>query len=242
MSSQTVTTEGGRASVTSLPTLPIPQTGDQVLGVHGGKVGLFSATSLGGGKIPDMSGYATTTALTQATEELKKEIQRVAGEIPPAPDLSGLATKDSLENEATAREKADTELEKRVNGLSDKINSLPTVGSTSSGTAPLTHFDIPGVNPTGTFEGIIFRRYDGGAHNNAHIDYPSDWPKFAIPPVIVGTATTISDADWHAGQSGTSSNIEIMATSLTGFDFQHPGGWPGYRLEGITFWVKGVIA
>ncbi|MXV43893.1 hypothetical protein GS501_02350 [Saccharibacter sp. 17.LH.SD] len=155
-----------------------------------------------------------------------------------AAPVGHVATQQALEDEAQAREQGDQAINGRVDGLEKKVEALPS-GAASSQTV---YFDIPGMNLSGTFEAMIFRRYEGGAGNRDSITFPNSWPKFAIPPVIVGTSTTITEEDWKAGVMGSGSSINIAGTSLTGFEFFHPGGWPGYSRETITFWVKGVVA
>lgn len=100
MTSQTVTTGSGRVSIGNLPSLNTPQSGDTVLGMQDGKAGLFPVSSLGGGKAPDLSGYATTTALTSeaqarqnADTALSQKMDGIRAAIPSPPDLSGYMQK-----------------------------------------------------------------------------------------------------------------------------------------------------
>ncbi|MCX5616356.1 hypothetical protein NQF87_05125 [Bombella sp. TMW 2.2559] len=192
--------------------------------------------------IPSIAGLATQEALNDeatarknADADLEKKINGLN-----IPSVDGLAKSADLSQEADERKKADADLGVRIDALTTKVNAAPAGGGSSGGDT--VHYDIPGVTPTGTFEGIIFRRYDGGAGNPGHVDYPADWPKFAIPPAITATSTTISHDDWAAGKMGPGATINITGTSTTGFNFQHPGGWPGSGLESITFFIKGVLA
>ncbi|MCX5616981.1 hypothetical protein NQF87_08375 [Bombella sp. TMW 2.2559] len=193
--------------------------------------------------IPSTDGLAKNSDLeteTQARKNADADLEKKINGLS-IPSVDGLAKSADLSQEADERKKADADLGVRIDDLTTKVNAAPAGGG-SSGGGITTHYDVPGLTPSGTFEGIIFRRYDGGAGNPGHVDYPADWPKFAIPPAITATSTTISHDDWDAGKMGPGATINITGTSTTGFNFQHPGGWPGSGLESITFWIKGVVA
>ena len=198
---------------------------------------------INGLNIPSIAGLATQEALNDEETAREKADTELNNKIDGLniPSIEGLAKSADLSQEVSNRENADTKLGERIDELATKVNAAPTGGG-SSGGGITTHYDIPGVTPTGTFEGIISLRYNGGAGNSGHVDYPADWPKFAVPPAITATSTTISKEDWAAGKMGPGATINITGTSTTGFNFQHPGGWPGDNLESITFWIKGVLA
>ena len=123
MTSQTVTTDGGRVSIGSLPSLNTPQPDDTVLGMKNGQAGLFPVSSLGGGKAPDLSGYATTTALTSeaqtrqsADTALSQRMDGIQASIPGPPDLSGYMKKSDAST-LVSQAQLDTELANAIGNL-----------------------------------------------------------------------------------------------------------------------------
>ncbi|MUG89647.1 phage tail protein [Bombella sp. ESL0385] len=131
MTSMTVSNEGGRVRVPDLPTLSAPQAGDRVLGLQGSVVGLFPASSLGGGNIaaPDLSAYAKKSDLPDisglvTSQQLAQHITQAIEGIQ-LPSIEGLAKQADLTTEATARQAADTALEQRINQVSATIPAPP---------------------------------------------------------------------------------------------------------------------
>lgn len=279
MSSQTVTTEGGRVSIGSLPSLSNPQPGDTVLGLQNGKAGLFPLSSLGGGTGP-VSGYATTTALSneaqarqKADDTLNQKLDGIRAAIPDPPDLSGymkktdaspfvsgaqleaainglhipstdgLAQQADLAAETTARQQADTILGQRIDGLGQRIDALPTSG-TSSGTGssgPVTITSLPTWHGSNKAPVRLFGTIqdDGGAYNSSTIAYPGG-VTFKYPPIITGKTYIILFDDWGKGTATAVSDLVIQSVSRSGFTFQHVGPWPGNGQEWIIYSVEGI--
>lgn len=263
MSSQTVTTEGGRVSINGLPSLNTPQPGDTVLGLQNGKAGLFPLSSLGGGQTPDLSGYATTTALSDeaqarqnADDGLSKRIDFLSstsvtgGQLDAAitaainglhiPSTDGLAKQSDLTAEVTARQQADTALGQRIDGLGQRIDALPSGGgSGSAGSATIASLPTwHGTNkaPVRLF-GII--QDDGGAYNNSTIPYPGAIT-FKYPPIITGKTYVISFDEWGNGTVTQAADLVVKSVSNSSFTFQHVGPWPGNGQEWIVYSVEGV--
>lgn len=283
MSSQTVTTEGGRVSIGSLPSLNTPQPADQLLGIQGGKAGLFPLSSLGGGTSP-ISGYATTTALSneaqirqKADDTLNQKLDGIRAAIPGPPDLSGymrkadassfisgprldtaiaqavgnlsipsidgLAQQADLAAETAARQQADTILGQRIDGLGQRIDALPTSG-TSSGSGlsgPVTITSLPTWHGSNKAPVRLFGTIqdDGGAYNSSTIAYPGG-VTFKYPPIITGRTYIILFDDWGKGTATAVSDLVIQSVSRSGFTFQHVGPWPGNGQEWIIYSVEGI--
>ncbi|MCX5617099.1 hypothetical protein NQF86_00230 [Bombella sp. TMW 2.2543] len=279
MSSQTVATTGSRISIGSLPSLNTPQSGDTVLGLQNGKAGLFPLSSLGGGTGP-VSGYATTTALSneaqirqKADDTLNQKLDGIRAAIPGTPDLSGymkkadassfvsgaqleaainglhipstdgLAQQADLAAETTARQQADTILGQRIDGLGQRIDALPTSG-TSSGTGssgPVTITSLPTWHGSNKAPVRLFGTIqdDGGAYNSSTVAYPGG-VTFKYPPIITGKTYIILFDDWGNGATTTVSDLVIQSVSRSGFTFQHVGPWPGNGQEWIIYNVEGI--
>ncbi len=279
MSSQTVTTEGGRVSIGSLPSLNTPQSGDTVLGLQNGKAGLFPLSSLGDGTGP-ISGYATTTALSneaqirqKADDTLNQKLDGIRAAIPGTPDLSGymkkadassfvsgaqleaainglhipstdgLAQQADLAAETAARQQADTLLGQRIDGLGQRIDALPTSG-TSSGTGssgPVTITSLPTWHGSNKAPVRLFGTIqdDGGAYNSSTVAYPGG-VTFKYPPIITGKTYIILFDDWGKGTATAVSDLVIQSVSRSGFTFQHVGPWPGNGQEWIIYSVEGI--
>lgn len=266
MSSQTVATAGGRISIGSLPSLNAPQPDDQLLGIQNGRAGLFSASSLGGSQTPDLSGYATTKALSDEAEArqnadagLSKRIDFLSstsvtgGQLDAAiteavnnlhiPSIDGLAKQGDVAAETAARQQADTLLGQRIDGLGQRIDALPA-GGTSSGTGssgPVTITSLPTWHESNKAPVRLFGTIqdDGGAYNSSTVSFPGDIT-FKYPPIVTGRTYVISFDEWGKGTATTVSDLVIQSVSRSGFTFQHVGPWPGNGQGWIIYSVEGI--
>ena len=235
MSSQTVTTEGGRVSIGSLPSLNTPQPDDTVLGMQDGQAGLFPVSSLGGGKTPDLSAYATTAAMTQAISSEKNERQ------------------DALKAEAQTRSDADAALSNRVGAVEKRMDALPSGGGTEAPSGGTTASNVIGYYDDGTgFKKkqptVLFMtvRSGGGAGNQGSLTFP-DGIEFLDVPYVRVQGADLNASDFQSGSGiapydgsagGSPGWVSVTKTGLT---YRHPGGWPGWTTEFMTFVIIGFL-
>lgn len=224
MSSQTVTTEGGRVSVIDLPALPSPTQDDRVVGIQNGSVGLFPVSSLNGEKTPDLSAYATTTALTQAISSEKSE-----------------------------RQDADTDLSERVGAVEKMVAALPSGGGTAASSGGSAASNVIGYYDDGTgFKKkqptILFMtvRSGGGAGNQGSLTFP-DGIEFLDVPYVRVQGADLNASDFQSGSGtapydgSTGGSPGWVSITKTGLTYRHPGGWPGWTTEFMTFVIIGFL-
>lgn len=251
MSSQTVTTEGGRVSIGSLPSLNTPQPEDKVLGMQDGQAGLFPVSSLGGGKTPDLSAYATTAAMTQAVSSEKRERQDADDAL--SQRLSGLASQDALKAEAQTRSDADAALSNRVGAVEKVVAALPSGGGTGAPSGGTTASTVIGYYDGGTgFQKkqptVLFMtvRSGGGAGNQGSLTFP-DGIEFLDVPYVRVQGADLNASDFQSGSGtapydgSTGGSPGWVSVTKTGLTYRHPGGWPGWTTEFMTFVVIGFL-
>ena len=236
MSSQTVTTEDGRVSVTDLPALQAPSQDDRVMGLQNGSVGLFQAGAfMGNHQQPDLSAYATTAALTQAVSSEKRERQ------------------EALEAEAQARSDADAALSTRVGAVEKRMDALPSGGGTGAPSGGTTAINMIGYYNDGTgFKKkqptVLFMtvRSGGGAGNQGSLTFP-DGIEFLDVPYVRVQGADLNASDFQSG-SGTApydgspgGSPGWVSVTKTGLTYRHPGGWPGWTTEFMTFVIIGFL-
>lgn len=252
MSSQTVTTEGGRVSVTDLPALQAPSQDDRVMGLQNGSVGLFQAGAfMGNHQQPDLSAYATTAALTQAVSSEKRERQDADDAL--SQRLSGLASQDALKAEAQTRSDADAALSNRVGAVEKRMDALPSGGGTGAPSGGTTASNVIGYYDDGTgFKKkqptVLFMtvRSGGGAGNQGSITFP-DGIEFLDVPYVRVQGADLNASDFQSGSGiapydgsagGSPGWVSVTKTGLT---YRHPGGWPGWTTEFMTFVIIGFL-
>ncbi|MCQ0040864.1 MAG: hypothetical protein NF693_01155 [Bombella sp.] len=236
MSSQTVTAEGGRVSVTDLPALQAPGQDDRVMGLQNGSVGLFQAGAfMGNHQQPDLSAYATTTALTQAISSEKRERQ------------------EALKAEAQARSDADAALSTRVGAVEKRMDALPSGGGTGAPSGGTTAINMIGYYNDGTgFKKkqptVLFMtvRSGGGAGNQGSLTFPGGIEFLDVPYVRVQGAD-LNASDFQSGSGITPYDGSAggspgwVSVTKTGLTYRHPGGWPGWTTEFMTFVIIGFL-
>ncbi|MPV99800.1 hypothetical protein [Bombella apis] len=173
---------------------------------------------------PDLSAYATTTALTQAISSEKSE-----------------------------RQDADTDLNERVGAVEKVVAALPSGGGTAAPSGGSAASNVIGYYDDGTgFKKkrptILFMtvRSGGGAGNQGSLTFPDEIEFLDVPYVRVQGAD-LNASDFQSGSGiapydgSTGGSPGWVSITKTGLTYRHPGGWPGWTTEFMTFVIIGFL-
>ena len=267
--SMTVSNGNGRVSVLDLPTLGAPAAGDTVVGVQGGVVGRFSAASFSGGtalsstqynqlegeiqsvknSIPDVSGLATSKALSDETAAREQAIAGIS-----IPDVSGFVTTKSL---ATILNDypTTTQINQAIANAEQSSSSGSSGSSSGSGTSSSgSAASIIGYgyynDGSGTFvhkpiyQLFLTLRSPGGAGNQGTISFPDGFEFMDVPHVALQSCD-LSASDFASGNAATPVDGSLgnapgwLSVTNSALVFKHSGGWPGWSTEVMTFVLTG---
>ena len=160
-----------------------------------------------------------------------------------AASSAGMVKQSDLKAEADIRLASDVTLGQRIDGLGQRIDALPSGGTSSgsdaSGSATIT--SLPTLHGTNKAPVRLFGTIqdDGGAYNSSTITYPGG-VTFKYPPIITGKTYIVLFDSWGKGTTVQPSDLAVQSVSRSGFTFQHVGPWPGNGQEWIIYSVEGI--